>query len=368
MSDLRVLNTSESVPAMPAKKPSSNPNLPKLYTATELSELCERYADVPYLVEDLLGTSSIVCLVGRSGLGKSALLYQLCISVAGGVPFFGHKTHQGKAIYVDFENAIVQVKTMLESLSKFLGLDSIPDELLCCNANDPNASANLTGKSIMEIIKHERPSIVVIDSLSAAFPSAEEKNSEASETIKRLRDSAREAGTTVVFVHHLRKSGADYDFAPRLGQSELTAWFAQVRGASALINNSDVRIGFDEYGSNELLVMQGFARVTGELPLMLIERMYDNEGQPCGYRTASQIKTLSNTDRNLYDRLPNEFRFKDVMELACISNKPTNDIIKRMMRLGVITKHEKRYIKVFDESPKELAELRELNQESPLIG
>ncbi len=349
--------------------------IPVLYTPGQLTELCQRHNEVPFVVDDLLRAGSIACLVGRSGLGKSAFLYQLCVSVAAGVPFLGHNTRQGKAIYFDFENGLAQVDTMIKTLSQFQGLASPPEQLLCCNANDPEASSTITGNCIPAIIRKEEPALVVIDSLSAAFPGAEEKNSAASETLATLREAARSSGTSVVFVHHLRKANVDSSFyAPRLGVSDIQSWFAQVRGASALINNADIRLGIEDDGggNEELLIVRGFARVSGEIPAKLIERVIDDEGNPTGYRPASAIKTLSLSDQNVYGSLPDEFRFKDVLKVSGLTNKPTNDLLKRLQAAGVVRKLERSYLKVAD-SPmsleqQELEELRPQVQHFPQLS
>src|SRR5206468_11574380 len=85
--------------------------------------------------------------------------------------------------------------------------------------------------------------LLIIDSLRAYRPDAEERNCNASAVMNELRKLAREYGTAFLLIHHIRKPGEDG--TPPLEGERVLAWLNMACGARALINQSDVRIAFD---------------------------------------------------------------------------------------------------------------------------
>jgi RecA-family ATPase len=135
--------------------------------------LVEQEAKRVFLVQELIPNPSLILLVGDSGLGKSALQYQLAICVAAGIPFLGLPVQRGRVLYLDYENGRDQANTIVQQISTFLGLESGPENLLMWNYNDcssPSGSFNYG-----ELIKDVRPSLVVVDSITAMHPAIEEK-------------------------------------------------------------------------------------------------------------------------------------------------------------------------------------------------
>ena len=65
--------------------------------------------------------------------------------------------------------------------------------------------------------------------------------------LTQFRLLTRDCGTATLFSHHRRKQPrkADESAGP-LESANLRQWFQDARGASALINASDVRLGVDE--------------------------------------------------------------------------------------------------------------------------
>src|SRR5215467_3052993 len=87
--------------------------------------------------------------------------------------------------------------------------------------------------------------------LSTLFPRVipwlRKKNPNATAFFQRLRKVTRVTGTTFVAVHHLKKPSPNpRDATPPLEDAaKVLDWLQQARGASALINASDVRLGMD---------------------------------------------------------------------------------------------------------------------------
>jgi hypothetical protein len=118
------------------------------------------------------------------------------------------------------------------------------------------------------MLRDVRPTLAIIDSLGSYAPAAEEKNSSATLMLQEFRSLARECGTATLFVHHRRKQARNGEqSAGSLEDANLRQWFQDARGASALVNNSDIHLGVEEPDVSSIakdevaLVLRGFGRV-----------------------------------------------------------------------------------------------------------
>jgi len=98
--------------------------------------------------------------------------------------------------------------------------------------------------------------------------------------LTRYRELAREHRTASLFVHHRRKQSRKADESVRpLENAVLREWFQEARGASALINGTDMRLGVDApdmgvMGKGDVaIVLRGFGRIRGEVGPLNLARM-----------------------------------------------------------------------------------------------
>ena len=332
------------------------------YRPSMLSALSREMQSSEQLVVGLLPSRSITLLVGDSGLGKSPLLYQLALCVATGQPFLEFPVRQGAVIIFDHENGVGQTEEILSTVGRFLGLDSLPDaNLLIWNANCAPVRWGREGYTHMDLVRAVRPSLVVIDPLVAILPEMEARNEIARRVFQdTLRPLISEIGCSIAGIHHIRKQSTRSEHpVPSLVESDWRRWFDQTRGAGAMINASDVRLGVDapgfsirdqtNDGRNEetALIMRGFGRVRGEIPLMHITRVYDGDGKPLGYSRATGTSLLDMTDqRNTYSALPSRFRFTEAKTIYGRRDQATIDFLKKCQGLGLLRKDGNFYEKV----------------------
>lgn len=318
----------------------------------ELRQRTREIGGRQYVIQGLIPERSISLLAGDSGLGKSPLLYQAAICVAAGVPFLGHPAEQGSVLYLDYENGVGEVNDLIERLAAYQGLADVPDNLLLWNYNDAPAKWGQPGYTFRDMILAIHPKLVIVDSLGAHCPDMEEMNSTATRMYQSFRKIISDCGCSFVGVHHLKKPSDKPDHAPQaLENANLRQWFQQVRGARALVNGSDVRIGVDEPGvagglhnidgNNEqiALVMRGFGRVRGEIPTTYIARVFDEEGIAQGYKKLTGASLLFNNGQiNTYNSLPTRFRFKDAQLAYGKAAQPTTDFLNKCCSLGILRK------------------------------
>lgn len=328
------------------------------FTHDELKRRRRKLGGQRQLVAGILPQGAIGVVLGESGLGKTPLLYQLGLSVASGKDFLGHRVTQGSVLYLDYENGLFQVEKMVTGLSQHFGLGAVPDDLLLWNVHDTADDDCGSPDRAIEMIADIKPDLAIIDSLASFHPEAEEKNSLASKMLQRLRSLLRDDGTTVLLVHHLRKPSSNPQYQPpSLNGPEFRQWFQQARGASVLMNGSDVRIGLtlpatqQIYGDNEqkevALFMRGFARISGEIPGASLARCCNEDGEPLGYELVAGSGLLDNPEqRRALDKLPDRFRFTDARQVYGRRDQATTDFLRKAQAVGILKKRGKLYVKV----------------------
>jgi hypothetical protein len=286
-------------------------------TPQQLRARATELGGTQYIIDGLILSQSLSLVVGDSGLGKSPLIYQAAICVAAGIPFLGHEVRSGRVLYMDSENGVGQVPSLVEQLSSFLGLENPPEELLLWNFNDA-PGFGLAGNHREDLVREVRPAWVIIDPINSVFNDIEQDATSATQHFQELRGLMSEYGCAFTGMHHVRKGPDNPKEKPApLESTDLSSWFNRSRGSKVLINGSDARIGIDKATNpNIALAVRGFERLNGEIPPMLVARVLDEAGQPLGYKRASGSDLLkSQAQREAYAKLPEKFRFSDAKQI-----------------------------------------------------
>ena len=264
-----------------------------IYSGAELGQRVRTLRTSGHLVEGFMQPRSVNILVGDSGIGKSALVYQLALAVAAGKPFLGQATRPGKVILVDYENSLWDAYRILQQQRKHLALDHTPSTLQIwpMNAPAPDATrAELQQQGLHEDVEQPiyqfGPDLVIFDSLRSFNPGMENDNTAAVRQIKQLRTIARRHGTAILLVHHVRKHAQQGDGS--LEDGALLDWLMRSAGSRALINQTDTRLAISTRKKNDgSLVLRGHLRTHGEIGPWLLTRIWDDAGAPLAYRRLS---------------------------------------------------------------------------------
>jgi hypothetical protein len=345
---------SPNAPSSPnATVPAPTPPLPSTATGTELRQLgihspdsldslCVEESRRPFVVEGFLTAGSIGIVVGDSGLGKSALIYQLGLSVAAELAWHGMKTRSGSVLYLDLENGALGSQEIRNSSLRGLGLEKCPANFFYTDCITDMAKM----KSAIEKVK---PVLVVIDTLRSFDPSAEESNTKAGMLMKDLRLLCRKYQVSFILIHHTKKQEQKgfFDAKPNLETDSPMRWLNLANGARALMNQSDLRIGIEETSKgNAALVLRGHRRITGEFGPMYLERIFDDNEQPIAYRKVSGVELLNKEQQAAFEALPAEFAFKDAKATYGRRSQATVDFLHKCIRAGVLVKERGSYQKV----------------------
>jgi KaiC/GvpD/RAD55 family RecA-like ATPase len=317
-----------------------------IYQDRELAECLRALPAAGYLVDGLLQPCSVNILVGDSGIGKSALVYQLALAVAAGKPFLGHSCRPGKVVLVDYENSLWDSHRILQQQRKHLGLDEAPDTLQIWPMNKQDHSATRgqlaeegLHENVEEVIDAFAAGLVVFDSLRSFNPAMESDNATAAKQIKQLRAIAQSKGTAILLVHHVRKHGQN-----RSGPLEDGApldWLIRSAGSRALINQTDARLAIAMRKKNDdTLILRGHLRTHGEVGPYLLSRVWDQVGEPLGYqRFEATPQMLENPEQEAtFQKLPAAFCFTQALQLYGKQNHAVSLFLQKLIRLGLARK------------------------------
>jgi hypothetical protein len=326
-----------------------------VYTPRALQKAVKAHDKRPYLIDGLVRPRSVNLIVGDSGLGKTPLMMQAGVCIATGLPFLGmHIGQRGAVLYSDAESDQHTFNETLWRISRFLGLSEPPPNFYVWSPNwEMRTGAFETyadwKTKLMYRVELVKPVAVFVDPTRMFFPVAEAGNDEAAKLIVSLRQLSgpSKVGCAWILSHHRRKPNNNLVGGVPLLDRDPHAWFREASGAHALVNQTDTRIGVVPHTGEADLLVSGFVRGSGPFVPLDVARVTDDDGTPIGYRLLTGVEHLSPEYREVFNKLPSRFRFKDV--LAAMGGKSASNptaFVKKCVSLGILKKDGHEYAKV----------------------
>jgi 5S rRNA maturation endonuclease (ribonuclease M5)/archaellum biogenesis ATPase FlaH len=149
-----------------------------------------------YLLDNLIPKGSITLLFGRGGIGKTSLCLQICRAIAEGLPYGDLNTIKTPTYYIDFENPLSVLKQRAESIGK-------ADNLYVWHLSGNPQPPRLDTKDWI-LYKQLPAGLLIFDTLRASHLADENDSQDMAIIISRLKE-LREAGFTVLLLHHTPK-------------------------------------------------------------------------------------------------------------------------------------------------------------------
>jgi AAA domain len=162
------------------------------------------------LVEGLLFRSTLALLYGQPKSFKSFLALDLALSIAGGRDWGDRTTAQGPVVYVAAEG-LAGLGKRIQAWEQAYGFKRtvtgeefyvLPEKVRLLELGDVAALVDLT--------RLVQPRLVVLDTLNRCLVGGDENDSEDMGRAVDAIDRVRQAGTTVLVVHHADKAGRHY--------------------------------------------------------------------------------------------------------------------------------------------------------------
>ncbi len=133
--------------------------------------------------------------------------------------------------------------------------------------------------------------------------------------------------------------------SPDLEDCSAAHWLQEMEGPRAFMNQTDVRIAIAEGDLDHVaLQLKWSLRVHGDSPIVSVERIFDEDDEPVGYRE-SRREWACSTIRNegYFQALPEEFSTADAKTARREGNlgdgnDPTNKFLAECRHLRLIEK------------------------------
>lgn len=173
-------------------------------------ELSKPLPDVPWLCKDLSiapGAPTLVAGFGYSG--KTVSLQSLALSVATGGPAWGaFEVAGGTVLHLDYEQGRHLTQLRYQRLALAMGVWDLGDRLQALTL--PKTFLDSAGEldRLTQLCEGKR--LCIIDSLKAAFPSADENSSDVRAHLDGLTRVSEATGCTMIVIHHARKPSKDH--------------------------------------------------------------------------------------------------------------------------------------------------------------
>ena len=297
-----------------------------------------------WLVEGLLMDKSVNVFVGDSGLGKTPWGVMLGISVAAGVPFLGRKVRKGPVLYCDAESTKHDFNRLVGTISTTLGLKSPPKDFYFWSPYwKEGASDTPISVELMDHVRQAKPQLVFVDPLRTFWPQADQKP----EVVVAMINAMRKTGASWLITHHKRKQAQGQYVVAQSLAADPHGWFQDAAGTHSLINHSDTRLGAEKVTSGDAeLVVGGFIRSFGPISPLYLAREYDDAGTPQGYQSVLGTGFLNEKDREVYNNLPEQFRYSDVKKaLGATSDSNTKRLLAKFESLEIAKPNGNGYVK-----------------------
>ncbi len=172
-------------------------------------ELAEELPELPWLVPALgIAPGAPVIVAGYGYSRKTMALQAMAVSVASGKPLWGvYQVRQGPVLHLDYEQGRRLTQERYQRLARGMGvcLAELPLQAACL----PSMYLDGPGAEAMLVRACQGQALVIIDSLRAACPSADENSSDVRQHLDVLGRVSEKTGAVVVMVHHAKKPSKD---------------------------------------------------------------------------------------------------------------------------------------------------------------
>ena len=173
-----------------------------------ISEIKKTAIKKDFIVDNLMKSNGLYCLVERPKVGKSLLALQLADSIANGTTFLGFNTNPSPVLYISTEMTSAQLLERINKMNLHLNDDNFFVEEQEVNQRKLNLTdLKLTFKEFSENIKGK---FVIVDMFCGVdtYTDSDLSNYQdmGQKVIPKYREICKEYGLTILLIHHLNKS------------------------------------------------------------------------------------------------------------------------------------------------------------------
>lgn len=168
--------------------------------------VAEKLEEPPSLIKGLVHQGTKVIIGGGSKSFKTWVQLDCAICIAYGLPWLGFETTPGRVLFVNFEIQPVFFQSRMKIICESRGLELSPGLLDVWNLRGHSAAYAVLIPLIIERIKTECYSLVILDPIYKLYGSANENDaSEVAQLLNSLERVCVETGAAVMFGAHYSK-------------------------------------------------------------------------------------------------------------------------------------------------------------------
>jgi hypothetical protein len=223
-------------------------------TAWKIRTLQDAYAERPpiaYIADGLFAIPSLNIMYGAPGTLKSMVLAELCVCVAGGIPWLtapdgsgGRAVLQAPVLWIDIDNGQRRTDERFEAFARARQLSADAPLYYTTFPVPPlNAGRPESIDLLVRTIKQCQARLIVIDNLCVTAGDVDENSAAMAGVMANYRRIAEDLGVVIVLIHHQRKSNSS---AARVGET--------LRGHSSIEASLDLALLVTREADNEILI------------------------------------------------------------------------------------------------------------------
>ena len=182
-----------------------------LVTRANAEEIRKKLGKERYLMYPAIQHPTIAQVYGYSGHGKSLFVGHLMYALACGKDFAAYENMQkGRVLYLDFENGLGEITDRIDRFHETFGRPADDEGFAVYSPANKEASVldMRSEDGLKEVIANARghnADVIVIDTLRTAFSGFDENRSQDWAVVNHVLLSLRNAGFSVIGVHHANK-------------------------------------------------------------------------------------------------------------------------------------------------------------------
>lgn len=176
----------------------------KIHTA---KETLKEPPPIKWIIEDVIGEQTFALFYGEAGSKKTYSLFDMCVCMAAGENWLGHKTKSVKVLIIDQESGELR---MWRRMHLILNGHKIKKDI-------PLDYVSMAGFNLMKatdtehlkiLIRKTNAQVVLIDALVDVMPGADESSAkDTSVAFGNLKDLVHCTGITLIIIHHTNRKG-----------------------------------------------------------------------------------------------------------------------------------------------------------------
>ena len=226
----------------------------KLIRMNDAEQLLEKSQAKSYLIEPWLPSNTIVQVFGYSGHGKSLFVQHAMAALTAGQRYFGpfEVGRVAKVLYLDFEMGMATIARRLMDLRSVHG--DTGDRLNIWTPYVDEREMDLNQREgLQELegwIEFVKPDVVVVDTIRTAYPGLAENSSDEWSRVNKLAVRLRNAGMSVIMIHHSNKPSENGIGREAGSTNQLTVLETQIRIAQVFKDEETAKQNAALYDGN----------------------------------------------------------------------------------------------------------------------